>query len=149
MSEKKQTWQDELDTLLARLVDEELSTTDTKRLNEILSDNPAARDQYHAYMDVHEALQEQFSIPDFTALDKVVTPEPEPSYRRPILAMAALVMIGFFINFLVREPAQPPVAEKRADSNAPRQIDDRLQQGARGAGTASVAGRTDRAIAAT
>ena len=89
MSEKKQTWQDELDTLLARLVDEELSTTDTKRLNEILSDNPAARDQYHAYMDVHEALQEQFSIPDFTALDKVVTPEPGPSYRRPILAMAA------------------------------------------------------------
>ena len=115
MSEKKQTWQDELDTLLARLVDEELSTTDTKRLNEILSDNPAARDQYHAYMDVHEALQEQFSIPDFTALDKVVTPEPEPSYRRPILAMAALVMIGFFINFLVREPAQPPVAGKRAE----------------------------------
>ena len=82
MSEKKQTWQDELDTLLARLVDEELSTTDTKRLNEILSDNPAARDHYHVYMDVHEALQEQFSIPDFTALDKVVTPEPEPSYRR-------------------------------------------------------------------
>ena len=115
MSEKKQTWQDELDTLLARLVDEELSTTDTKRLNEILSDNPAARDQYHAYMDVHEALQEQFSIPDFTALDKVVTPEPEPSYRRPILAMAALVMIGFFINFLVREPAQPPISEKRAE----------------------------------
>ena len=115
MSEKKQTWQDELDTLLARLVEEELSTTDTKRLNEILSDNPAARDQYHAYMDVHEALQEQFSIPDFTALDKVVTPEPEPSYRRPILTMAALVMIGFFINFLVREPAQPPVAGKRAE----------------------------------
>ena len=116
MSEKKQTWQDELDTLLARLFDEELSTSDTKRLNEILSDNPAARDQYHAYMDVHEALQEQFSIPDFTALDKVVTPEPEPSYRRPILAMAALVMIGFFINFLVREPAQPPVTEKHAKS---------------------------------
>ena len=115
MSEKKQTWQDELDTLLARLVDEELSTTDTKRLNEILSDNPAARDQYHAYMDVHEALQEQLSIPDFTALEKVVTPKPEPSYRRPILAMAALVMIGFFINFLVREPAQPPVAGKRAE----------------------------------
>ena len=116
MSEKKQTWQDELDTLLARLVDEELSPTETKRLNEILSDNPAARDQYHAYMDVHEALQEQFSIPDFTALDKVVTPEPEPSYRRPILAMAALVMIGFFINFLVQEPAQPPVTEKHAKS---------------------------------
>jgi len=110
MSEKKQTWQDELDTLLARLVDEELSPTDTKRLNEILSDNPAARDQYHAYMDVHEALQEQFSIPDFTALDKVVTPEPEPSYRRPILAMAALVVIGFFINFLVVQPPSKPVA---------------------------------------
>jgi len=119
MSEKKQTWQDELDTLLARLVDEELSATDTKRLNEILSDNPAARDQYHAYMDVHEALQEQFSIPDFTALDKVVTPEPEPSYRRPILAMAALVMIGFFINFLVREPAQvEPIAKVRGLSGS-------------------------------
>ncbi len=110
MSEKKQTWQDELDTLLARLVDEELSTTDTKRLNEILSDNPAARDQYHAFMDVHEALQEQFSIPDFTALNKVVTPEPEPSYRRPVLAMAALVVIGFFINFLVVQPPSKPVA---------------------------------------
>ena len=119
MSEKKQTWQDELDTLLARLVDEELSPTETKRLNEILSDNPAARDQYHAYMDVHEALQEQFSIPDFTALDKVVTPEPEPSYRRPILAMAALVMIGFFINFLVREPAEvEPIAKVRGLSGS-------------------------------
>ncbi|SVB29393.1 uncharacterized protein METZ01_LOCUS182247, partial [marine metagenome] len=96
-----------------------MSTTDTKRLNEILSDNPAARDQYHAYMDVHEALQEQFSIPDFTALDKVVTPEPEPSYRRPILAMAALVMIGFFINFLVREPAQvEPIAKVRGLSGS-------------------------------
>ena len=116
MSKKKQTWQDELDTLLARLFDEGLSPSDTKRLNEILSDNPAARDQYLAYMDVHEALQEEFFIPDFTALDKVVTPEPEPSYRRPILAMAALVMIGFFINFLVREPAQPPVTEEHAKS---------------------------------
>ena len=116
MSKKKQTWQDELDTLLARLFNEELSPSDTKRLNEILSDNPAARDQYLAYMDVHEALQEEFFIPDFTALDKVVTPEPEPSYRRPILAMAALVMIGFFINFLVREPAQPPVTEEHAKS---------------------------------
>ena len=69
MSEKKQTWQDELDTLLARLVDEELSPTETKRLNEILSDNPAARDQYHAYMDIHEALLEQLSIPASPALN--------------------------------------------------------------------------------
>ena len=130
MSEKKQTWQDELDTLLARLVDEELSTTDTKRLNEILNDNPAARDQYHAYMDVHEALQEQFSIPDFTALDKVVTPEPEPSYRRPILAMAALVMIGFFINFLVQKPTQSPVVEEHAETPwallAQRELDEQI-----------------------
>ncbi|GIT38381.1 MAG: hypothetical protein Ct9H300mP7_3020 [Verrucomicrobiota bacterium] len=38
------------------------------------------------------------------------------------------------------------VAEKRADSNAPRQIDARLQQGARGAGTAAVAGRIDQQL---
>ena len=110
MSDNKQDWHEELDVLLARLVDEELSPTEAARLNEILRDEPEARKEYHAYLDVHEGLGEQLSVPDFTALDKVVTPEPEPSYLRPLLAMAALVVIGFFINFLMTQPAQNPVA---------------------------------------
>ena len=82
MSENKQDWRKELDALLARLVDEELNPTETARLNEILRDEPEACEEYHAYLDVHEGLGEQLSAPDFTALDKVVAPEPEPSYPR-------------------------------------------------------------------
>ncbi len=110
MSENKQDWRKELDVLLARLIDEELNPTETARLNEILRDEPEACEEYHTYLDVHEALGEQLSAPDFTALDKIVAPEPQPSYLRPVLAMAALVAIGFFINFLMTQSAQKPVA---------------------------------------
>lgn len=110
MSENKQDWRKELDVLLARLIDEELNPTETARLNEILRDEPEACEEYHAYLDVHEALGEQLSAPDFTALDKIIAPEPQPSYLRPVLAMAALVVIGFFINFLMTQSAQKPVA---------------------------------------
>ena len=110
MSKNKQDWRKELDVLLARLIDEELNPTETARLNEILRDEPEACEEYHAYLDVHEGLGDQLSAPDFTALDKVVAPEPQPSYLRPVLAMAALVVIGFFINFLMTQSAQKPVA---------------------------------------
>ena len=110
MSENEQDWREELTTLLGRLVDEELSPAETVRLNEILRDEPEACEEYHAYLDVHEALREQLSVPDFTAMDKLIAPKREPSYLRPILAMAALVVIGFFINFLMTQPVLNPVA---------------------------------------
>ena len=115
MSEQQPPWRDELDTLLGRLVDEELSETETARLNEILRTQPEAKAQYHAYLDVHEDLETQFTVPDFGALDavtKIVEP-PQPFYTRPLLAMAALVVIGFFINALVQPPAAPERAEVR------------------------------------
>ena len=115
MSEQQPPWRDELDTLLGRLVDEELSETETTRLNEILRNQPEAKAQYHAYLDVHEDLETQFAVPDFGALDavtKIVEP-PQPFYTRPLLAMAALVVIGFFINALVQPPAAPERAEVR------------------------------------
>ena len=124
MSDNKNTWQDELDTLLNRLVDEELAAEDQARLNEILHEQPEAREQYHQYLDVHEGLQANLAMPDFSSLDTVLTPEPatnvvEPAptgtFSRALLAMAALIVIGLFINFLVQEPAQPPVTEKRAE----------------------------------
>ena len=124
MSDNKNIWQDELDTLLNRLVDEELAAEDQARLNEILHEQPEAREQYHQYLDVHEGLQANLAMPDFSSLDAVLTPEPatnviEPTptgtFSRALLAMAALIVIGLFINFLVQEPAQPPVAEKRAE----------------------------------
>ena len=109
MSENKQDWREELNALLGRLVDEELSPAETVRLNEILRDEPEACEEYHAYLDVHEALRGQLSVPDFTAMDKLIVPKPEPSYLRPIMAMAALVVIGFFINFLMTQPVHKPV----------------------------------------
>ena len=115
MSEQQLPWRDELDTLLGRLVDEDLSETEAARLNEILRTQPEAKAQYHAYLDVHEDLETQFAVPDFGALDavtKIVEP-PQPSYTRPLLAMAALVMIGFFINAFVQPPAAPERAEVR------------------------------------
>ena len=118
MNEQQPPWRDELDTLLGRLVDEELSETETARLNEILRTQPEAKAQYHAYLDVHENLETQFAVPDFGALDavtKIVEP-PQPSYTRPLLAMAALVVIGFFINALVQPPALPVTgAPERAE----------------------------------
>ena len=45
MSDNKNIWQDELDTLLNRLGDEELSSEDQARLNEILHEQPEAREQ--------------------------------------------------------------------------------------------------------
>ena len=74
MSDNKNTWQDELDTLLNRLVDEELAAEDQARLNEILHEQPEAREQYHQYLDVHEGLQANLAMPDFSSLDAVLTP---------------------------------------------------------------------------
>ena len=116
MSEKNKPRREELDTLLNRLVDGELTAAETERLNDILRDEPAARDEYHTFMDVHEALAEQLAMPDFTAMDKVIVPQPQSSYLKPLLTMAALVMIGFFINALVtqppaQQPSPPAVAE--------------------------------------
>ena len=48
MSEQQPPWCDELDTLLGRLGDEELSETETARLNEILRTQPEEKAQYHA-----------------------------------------------------------------------------------------------------
>jgi ferric-dicitrate binding protein FerR (iron transport regulator) len=101
-----------------------LSSEDKARLNEILHEQPEAREQYHQYLDVHEGLQANLAMPDFSSLDTVLTPEPATNvvesaptgtFSRALLAMAALIVIGLFINFLVQEPAQPPVTEKRAD----------------------------------
>ena len=115
MSDTYKTWQEELDALLGRLVDGELSPVDEARLNEILRDKPEAREHYHAYLDIHEGLQEQLAMPDFSAMDRVIAPKPKPSYLRPLLAMAALVVIGLFINFLVQQSAQSPVTQKIAE----------------------------------
>ena len=121
MTEKNEPWREELDMLLNRLVDGELTAAETKQLNDILRDEPAAHDEYHTFMDVHEALAEQLAMPDFTAMDKVIVPQPQPSYLKPLLAMAALVMIGFFINALVTQPpAQQP--SPLAVAEAPKPI---------------------------
>ena len=115
MSEQQPPWRDELDTLLGRLVDEELSETETARLNEILRTQPEAKAQYHAYLDVHEDLETQFAVPDFSALDattKLVEKSVNPTYIKPLLAMAAMVLIGLFVNLLVTQP-EPPLPEAR------------------------------------
>ena len=107
MNEQQPAWRLELDIILGRLADEELSESDYSRLNEILRAYPEAQEQYHAFLNIHEGLQAQLSMPDFTALDATteLVESPQPSYTRPLLAMAALVMIGFFINALVQPPA--------------------------------------------
>ena len=118
-------WRQELDELLGRLVDDALTPSDRDRLNEILRDKPEAATQYHAYLDVHEGLELQLSIPNFEALDattKIVEPPSTPSYMKPLLAMAALVLLGFFINALVQPSAAPvPPANQMAgiDSDKP------------------------------
>ena len=115
MSEKKQTGQDELDTLLARLVDEDLTVADKARLNEILQTEPEARELYHEYLDLHVALGERLGIPDFSSLNAVIDPETKTQSKSPSIlfgswgwAAAAVVAIGFFIQFSGEEPETKP-----------------------------------------
>ena len=44
MSEKEKSWKDELDALLGKLLDEDVTVGDEARLNEILQTEPGARE---------------------------------------------------------------------------------------------------------
>jgi len=117
MSNNKE-WEKELDGLLGRLVDTGLNPEEKTRLNSIMEENPGARLLYNNYMDVHGALEEHLAEPDFTSLDPVLddyvssaikNPPAFPSHwRRMILAAAAVVAIGFFIQFSGQQPEAKP-----------------------------------------
>ncbi|MBT4223479.1 MAG: FecR domain-containing protein [Opitutae bacterium] len=117
MSNNKE-WEKEMDGLLGRLVDTGLNPEEKVRLNSIMEENPGARLLYNNYMDVHGALEEHLAEPDFTSLDPVLddnvlssikNPQAFPSHwRRMILAAAAVVAIGFFIQFSGQQPEAKP-----------------------------------------
>jgi hypothetical protein len=117
MSNNKE-WEKEMDGLLGRLVDTGLNPGEKTRLNSIMEEHPGARLLYNNYMDVHGALEEHLAEPDFTSLDPVLddnvlspikNPQALPSHwRRMILAAAAVVAIGFFIQFSGHQPEAKP-----------------------------------------
>ena len=117
MSEQQLPWRDELDTLLGRLVDEDLSEAEIARLNEILRTQPKRRRSTTPIWMCTRTWRH--SLPCRISGRWMPSPRsepPQPSYTRPLLAMAALVVIGFFINALVQPPAAPVTgAPERAE----------------------------------
>jgi len=116
MKDMKNHWEKEFDALLGRLVDDDLSVRDRERLNAILLEHLEAREIYRQYLDVHGALQEHLAEPDFSALDPVLEQDvaaPTGNFSRGFWAMAALIVIGLFINILVQRTAQKKLAASR------------------------------------
>ena len=71
-------WKKDLDSLLASVVEDELSATELVRLDEILLANPDAREFYQQYIDVHNSLQEHLALPDFAAMNQAVETVTKP-----------------------------------------------------------------------
>ena len=63
MKEEEKSWKDELDALLGKLVDDDLTVADKARLNEILQTESEAQELYHEYLDLHGALEERWACP--------------------------------------------------------------------------------------
>ena len=115
MKEDEKIYQEEIDVLLVKLVDEGLSVEEQTCLNEILRNEPEARKYYHEYLDLHGALEERLGVPDFSSLNAVIDPETKPQTKSsPILfggwgwAVAAALVVGLFIQFSGQQPEAIP-----------------------------------------
>ena len=115
MKEDEKIYQEEIDVLLVKLVDEGLSVEEQTCLNEILKTEPGARELYHEYLDLHGALEERLGVPDFSSLNAVIDPETKPQPKSsPILfggwgwAVAAALVVGLFIQFSGQQPEAIP-----------------------------------------
>lgn len=72
----------ELDSLLAKVVEDELSATERGRLDEMLLANPNTREIYRQYVDVHCSLQEHLALPDFSAMNQAIEAVSEPAGKK-------------------------------------------------------------------
>ena len=115
MSEIQKSWKEELDALLGKLVDEDLTVAEKDRLNQILLAEPEAQERYHEYLDLHGDLEEHLGIPDFSSLNAVIDPEAKEAPRKTSIfssgwawAAAAIVAVGLFIQFPERQPTADP-----------------------------------------
>jgi hypothetical protein len=115
MRAKEKLWNEELDALLGKLVDEDLTVAEKARLNETLQTGPEVRDYYHEYLDLHGALEEHIGIPDFSSLNAVIDPDSKEESKPASIpfgnwgwAVAAAVVIGLFIQFFWERPEARP-----------------------------------------
>ena len=115
MKEEEKLWKNELDALLGKLVDDGLTVADKARLNEILQTEPGAREFYHEYLDLHGALEERLCVPNFSPLNAVIDPDTKEESKPVSIpfgnwgwAVAAVVVIGLFIQFSGQQPEAKP-----------------------------------------
>ena len=115
MNEEEKLWKNELDALLGKLVDEDLTAAEKARLNETLQIGPEVRDYYSEYLDLHGALEEHIGIPDFSSLNAVIDPdtkeEPKPAsihFGNWGWAVAVALVIGLFIQFFGEQKEANP-----------------------------------------
>lgn len=109
-------WKKDLDSLLAKVVEDELSATERGRLDEMLLANPNAREIYRKYVDVHCSLQEHLALPDFSAMNQAIEAVSEPAGKkisRPSFSFAwqwGLATAAVFVFlFVVLSDAPTPV----------------------------------------
>lgn len=115
MNEEEKLWKDELDALLGKLVDEDLTAAEKARLNESLQIGPEVRDYYSEYLDLHGALEEHIGIPDFSSLNAVIDPDTKEESKPASIhfgnwgwAVAAALVIGLFIQFFGEQKEKEP-----------------------------------------
>lgn len=64
-------------TLVSGLLDESLSESEIKELDEILQNSSEARKLYHSYVELHLSLEEQSTSPEIIAFDRDLPPPEE------------------------------------------------------------------------
>jgi ferric-dicitrate binding protein FerR (iron transport regulator) len=105
--------------MLSKLCDGALGPEDLRRLGERIATDPAARQHYLEYLDLHAALTSGGPAPEMPTLTTIKAPPPsQPDRRRPVrlwvagpAAAAALIAIAFWTAFQISKVDPPGSSE--------------------------------------
>lgn len=121
----------ELQPLIERYLAEGLDEQQSEALSRMLEQSPEARAEFRALTKVHAALAEHYSDDDLAKFDPVTIPnrvEKSVFAYWPIAAAVAGLLL--LLSFLLRSPAQEPIAEiVKNDAEWAAPIDELLGKG--------------------